>query len=123
MPWVADGTTSAAPNQVPLLRSSLRGGLANLVPARRRAFCQGFCRLSDLKLASLDGALAGGASPAENSRFPQRTAPFSSLLVQQKRPYFLDRQYTETVRGEGFICVSIHGLGCMVGSCSRGPSR
>lgn len=35
-----------------------------------RAFCQGFCRLFNLKLAKLDTALARGASLAAESEFP-----------------------------------------------------
>lgn len=76
----------------------LRATTPRETSVRCRAFCQGFCRLFDLKLATLDDALAGGESLAANSRFPQRVAPFSTLRLQQKRPYFLDREYTETVR-------------------------
>lgn len=62
----------------------------------RRAFCQGFCRLFNLKLASLDAALDRNISLAEQSAFPVESVPFSGLEVHKKRPYFFNRDFTET---------------------------
>ena len=45
------------------------------------AFCQGFCRLFNLQLATLDEALAGGESLAANSTFPERIAVLSTLRL------------------------------------------
>jgi len=106
-PAVTADSTVAAPSspsgEVALGRISEEVG-------SRRAFCQGFCRLFNLKLASLDTALARGESLAAQSIFPEQGVPFSALRVQKKRPYFLGREFTETDVGYLAFFAGMHAV-------------
>ncbi|KAK9824554.1 hypothetical protein WJX72_011275 [[Myrmecia] bisecta] len=109
--------TGTAPEE--LLEAGSNGAVVTRISdegGSRRAFCQAFCRLLNLKLASLDDVLEQGTSlVAGPAPFPATTVPFSSLRVQQKRPYFFNRTWTETDVGYLSFFLGMHAIALGLG--------
>ncbi|GMH35688.1 hypothetical protein BSKO_03556 [Bryopsis sp. KO-2023] len=73
----------------------------------RKAFCEAFCRMLNLELTNVEDCPP--LDPSQ-SPFPAQQAPFSELIVQKKRPYFIDRDWTDSDIGYLAFFLGMHAI-------------